>query len=80
MAKMVTITRDMRPWRAGDRVAIQDDELVNKLVKDGEAKDPGPYPPSDVAPDPNSVGASDSKPSGRPILSRPRGYSTRKRG
>jgi hypothetical protein len=47
--KIVKLTRDMRPWRAGDD-AVLPDELAEKLLKLGEAQDPRPYPPSDVAP------------------------------
>jgi hypothetical protein len=47
--KIVTIERNMRPWRAGQD-AVLPDELADKLVKAGDAKDPRPYPPQDVAP------------------------------
>lgn len=47
--RIVTITRDMRPYRAGQDAVLPDD-LADKLLKSGEAKDPRPFPPPDVAP------------------------------
>lgn len=69
--KMVTLTRDMKPWREGDSAALPD-ELADKLIKAGEAKDPRPYPPPDVAP---AVPVA-----ARPALKPARPYFTRKRG
>jgi len=40
----VRLTRDMRPWRAGDTPPLPDD-LARQLVAAGEAEDPRPYPP-----------------------------------
>ena len=45
--KIVRISRDMRPWRAGQD-AVLSDELAEKLIKSGEAENPRPYPPADV--------------------------------
>jgi len=50
MATIVKFTKDMHPWRAGQDGVIQDDALAARLVKSGEAQDPRPYPPPDVAP------------------------------
>lgn len=50
MAVTVTMTRDLRPYRAGDSATFQDASLAAKLVASGEAKDLRPYPPVDVAP------------------------------
>lgn len=68
MPKVVRLRRDMRPWQAGQD-AVLPDELAAKLVKDGDAEDPRPFPPPDVAP---------QKPVGTVL--RPRRYLTRKRG
>ncbi len=46
--KIVTLTRDMRPWRAGDRPVIPD-AVAERLVANGDATDPRPFPPEDVA-------------------------------
>jgi len=46
--QMVTLTRDMRPWRKGDTPVLLE-ELVAKLLKSGEAVDPRPYPPQENA-------------------------------
>lgn len=47
--KMVTLTRDMKPWRAGESYAVPD-EMAQRLVKSGEAKDERTFPPPDVSP------------------------------
>lgn len=39
----VTLTRDLRPWRAGDSVPLADD-VAQKLVDAGEATNPRPFP------------------------------------
>jgi len=41
--KIVTITRDMRPYRAGTDYPFPDD-VADKLVADGDAKNPRPFP------------------------------------
>lgn len=41
----VTLNQDLRPWRAGDAIHI-DDDLARKLVADGEARDMRPFNPS----------------------------------
>lgn len=46
--RMVKLTKDMRPWRAGDKVPLATD-LADKLILSGEASDAGPWPPADVA-------------------------------
>jgi hypothetical protein len=46
--KIVTLTRDMRPWRAGDRPVVPD-VLAEALITAGDAKDPQSFPPADVA-------------------------------
>ncbi len=70
MPQIVTIVRDMRPWRAGQDAVLPDD-LADKLVKAGDAQNPRPYPPQDVAP---------AVPVGTETLTlkRPRPYFTRK--
>jgi hypothetical protein len=69
--KIVKLTRDMRPWREGQDAVLPDD-LADKLVKAGDAKDSRPFPPQDVAPAVPVVA--------EPLLKRPRPYFTRKRG
>lgn len=49
MPRIVTFTRDLRPWQNGQD-AVLPDELAAKLIKSGEAKDSRPFPPPDVAP------------------------------
>lgn len=39
----VTITRDMRPFRAGE-VAHLDDDVARQLVRDGDATEPRSFP------------------------------------
>jgi hypothetical protein len=51
MPTIVRATRDMRPWQKGEDRVLPDD-LAAKLVKDGDAEDPRPFPPADVAPRP----------------------------
>ncbi len=48
--RIVTFTRDMRPWQAGAD-AVLPDAIAEKLVADGDAKDLRPFPPADVVPD-----------------------------
>jgi hypothetical protein len=67
--KIVTFTRDMRPWQKGQDAVIPD-ELAAKVVASGEAENPRPFPPEDVAP-------------AAPVAAPPapaRRYITRKRG
>jgi len=47
--RIVTITRDLRPWQARQD-AVLPDALAERLVKEGAAENPRPYPPADVAP------------------------------
>lgn len=42
--KLVTLTCDMRPWRANDRVPLPGD-LADRLVASGEAVNPEPFGP-----------------------------------
>lgn len=42
--KTVDLTRDLRPWRQGDSVPLPDD-LADRLVASGEARNPRPWPP-----------------------------------
>jgi hypothetical protein len=42
--KLVELTRDMRPWRAGDS-ALVSDALADAMVKAGEAHNARPFPP-----------------------------------
>lgn len=42
--KTVDLTCDMRPWRAGDAIHLED-ELADRLVATGEAENPRPFPP-----------------------------------
>lgn len=69
--KIVRLTKDMHPWRGGQDAVLPDD-LAAKVIASGEASDPRPYPPPDVAP---------AVPVGTKTLTLPRrGYQTRKRG
>ncbi|ANM12052.1 hypothetical protein [Rhizobium sp. N324] len=43
--KTVTLTQDMRPWRDGDDIHV-DDKLARSLVENGEAKDLRPFNPA----------------------------------
>jgi len=65
--KIVTFTRDMRPWQKGQDAVLPDD-IARKVLASGEAENPRPFPPQDVAP------------AGAVPPTRGRGYSTRKRG
>lgn len=67
--KIVTFTRDMRPWQKGED-AVLPDALAAKVIASGEAKDSRPFPPPDVAP---------AVPVGIEIVRPRRGYLTRKR-
>jgi len=40
--KMVTLTKDMRPWRSGDRVPLPD-AVADSIVASGEGKDAVSY-------------------------------------
>ena len=42
--KFVTLTKDLRPWRANDRVPVPD-ALADELVALGDAKDPEWFTP-----------------------------------
>lgn len=42
--RTVTLKTDMRPWRAGDDIHVEDD-LASQLVADGEAENMRPFPP-----------------------------------
>lgn len=69
--RIVTMTRDLRPYRDGEP-AVVSEALAEILIKDGSAKDSRPYPPPDVAPE---------VPVRSKTLTLPRhGYLTRKRG
>lgn len=68
--KIVTLTRDMRPQRAGEDMVLPDD-IAAKVIASGEAKNPRPFPPPDVAP---------VVPVGKTLTLPRRGYLTRKRG
>ena len=62
--KLVELTRDLRPWRAGDS-ALVPDMVADARMKAGEAHNARPFPPTAEATDP---------------AERPRGtYLTRKR-
>ena len=41
---MVTLTKDMMPWGCNERIAVPG-ELADSLVREGSAKDKGPFPP-----------------------------------
>lgn len=47
--KTVTLTRDMRPYGRGEDLHLPDD-MADKLVSAGEAENPRPFPPTDLAP------------------------------
>ena len=69
--RIVTMSRDLRPFRQGQD-AVVSEALADMLVKAGDASNPRPYPPPDVAP---------AVPVGEPreTLRLPRGrYMTRK--
>lgn len=72
----VTMTRDLRPWRKGDSATVAD-ALAAQMIEKGEAKDPRPFPPPDVAP--GSGAPSQAPVDQKPVLSRPRDYFTRDR-
>jgi hypothetical protein len=40
--KLVTLTKDLRPWRKNDRVPVPD-ALADKLVAEGDAVNPEPF-------------------------------------
>ena len=42
--KLVELTRDLRPWRAGDS-ALVPDAVADAMVKTGEAQSARPFPP-----------------------------------
>ena len=42
--KLVELTRDLRPWRAGDS-ALVPDMVADAMVKAGEAHNARPFPP-----------------------------------
>jgi hypothetical protein len=68
--RVVTITRDMKPYRAGQD-AVLPDEVAAKLIASGAASNPRPFPPPDVAP---AIPVD-----GKPILKLARPYFTRKK-
>lgn len=70
MRTIVTLTKALRPWGAGDKAVLPID-VADRLVKAGEAHDPRPFPPPDVAP---------PKAAGPPPMVPRRPYLTRKRG
>jgi len=47
--RIVTMIKSLRPFMAGDP-AVLPDEMAERLINDGEAKDSRPFPPPDVAP------------------------------
>lgn len=47
--KQVTFTKDMAPHKAGESRVLPD-PVADRLVASGEASDPRPFPPADVAP------------------------------
>jgi hypothetical protein len=51
--KIVTFTRDMRPYQAGHDAYLPDD-VADRLVAAGDVENPRPWPlaPADVAPAP----------------------------
>jgi len=55
--RVVQLTRDLRPWHKGQDAVLPDD-LAERLLKSGEATNPRPFPPADVAP---------QKPVGAPV-------------
>lgn len=69
--RVVTMTRDLRPWRAGED-AFLPDEVAARLIESGDAKHMRPFPPGSGSEAP----AHESVPDGeRP---RPRRYMTRR--
>jgi hypothetical protein len=49
--KKVTMTRDMRPFRANDP-AVVEDHVADRLVADGDASDARPWPEDNAVPPP----------------------------
>lgn len=49
--KHVTLTRDLRPWRAGDKALVPDD-IAEGMMARGEASEAEPWPPSAAPPAP----------------------------
>lgn len=47
--RIVEMTRDMRPYAKGQDAVLPDD-VAAKLLQEGDAKNPRPFPPPDVAP------------------------------
>ena len=45
MVTMITLNEDCRPYSAGQRVAIPNDEHAMELVRKGIGSDPGPFEP-----------------------------------
>lgn len=77
--KIVTLTKDLRPWGKGESPVLPD-EVADRLVKDGEAKDPRPFPPQDVAPrKPVGKVLEEGKPVAPTRLAQAHRYLTRKR-
>lgn len=69
--RLVTMTKDLRPYRAGDPAVLSDELAAELIAADPPyAKDSRPYPPPDIAPDPATLGIE---------LPPKRGYFTRKR-
>lgn len=73
--KIVTLTKDLRPWGKGESPVLPD-EVADRLVRDGEATDPRPFPPQDVAPVADLKPDDETAPS---KLAQARRYLTRKR-
>ena len=46
--KLVELTRDLRPWRAGDS-ALVPDAVVDAMVNVGDAHNARPFPPQAAA-------------------------------
>ncbi len=72
--RIVTMTRDLRPWRSGEDAFVPD-ELAEKLIEAGDAKDSRPFPPGSKPEAPASAPAPSHK--ADRLTPRPRRYMTR---
>jgi hypothetical protein len=67
----VTLTKDMRPWRAGDEVPLPD-ALAEQLVAAGEATGARPFSPEAAPAAATSAPAPAAAPSKRRYMTRSR--------
>lgn len=72
--KMVTLTRDLRPWRQGDRVPLPD-TLADELVQAGDAADPADWGAATVCAPPAAATVPAAAPNRPPAAG---GFATRR--